>query len=145
MKFNISRTILLAAATLIFGSTAYAQEINVRVRVPFVFAVGDHMYPAGEYIIQTAEANTHFLSIKSADRAAQVLIASHVCVSSKPASPVNQAKLVFHRMGNMYFLYRVWVGGSTAGREFPRSHLETQMAMNRSENETVVVAANIAH
>lgn len=145
MKLNISRTMLLASAALVFGSAAYAQEINVRARVPFAFAVGDKVYPAGEYAVQTAKANTYFLLIKNQDRTTQGLTPSHPCISSKPASPANQAKLVFHRMGNTYFLFRVWVGGSTVGREFPRSHRETEMAMNSSKTDTVIVAANLAY
>jgi hypothetical protein len=145
MKLRISRTVLLATATLVFGSAAYAQEINVRARLPFAFVVGDKVYPAGEYVLQTATANTNFLSIKNADKTTQGLIPSYLCASTKPASPANQAKLVFHHMGNTYFLFRLWVGGSAVGREFPRSHLETQMAMNESKTETVVVAANLAH
>jgi hypothetical protein len=136
---------LLAAAALVFGSTAYAQEINVRAHIPFAFVVGDKVYPAGEYAVQTAKTNTYFLSIKNEDKTAQGLIPSYLCVSTKPANPANQAKLVFHRMGNTYFLFRLWVGGSTVGREFPRSHRETQMAMNGSKTGTVVVAANIVH
>jgi hypothetical protein len=144
MRFRITQAVLLAAATLVFSPAARAQEINVRARVPFAFALGDNVYPAGKYTVHAASANTYFLSIKSEDGTAQVLIPSHLCISSKPASPANQAKLIFHRMGNTYFLYRIWVGGSTVGREFPRSRLETQMAMNGSRAETVVVAANFA-
>jgi len=143
MKLRISRTILVAAAALVFGSTAYAQEINVRARVPFDFVVGEKMYPAGEYAIQTAKANHHYLSIKNEDKTARGLTPSFPCISSKPASPANQAKLVFHRLGNTYFLFRVWVGGSTVGRQFPKSHREVQMAMNESKIETSIVAANV--
>jgi hypothetical protein len=144
MKLRIPRTILVAAAALVFGSAVYAQEINVRIRVPFDFVVGDKMYPAGEYAVQTAKANTYYLSIKNEDKTTRELIDSYPCISSKPLTPGNQAKLVFHRVENTYFLHRVWVGGSTVGREFPKSHREAQMAMNGSTTETTIVAANIA-
>lgn len=145
MKLNISRTVLLASAVLVFSSAAHAQEINLRARVPFAFVVGDKVYPAGEYAVQTAMANTYVLSIKSQDRTTHGLTESFLCISSNPAIPANQTKLVFHRMGNTYFLYRVWVGGSTVGREFPRSHGQTERAMNGSKTEIVIVAANLAH
>lgn len=145
MKLIISRTMLLAAAALVFGSAAYAQEVNIRAKVPFNFVVGDKAYPAGEYAVQTAMANTYFLSIKNEDKTVQGLTPSHLCISSKPASPANQGKLVFHRVGNRYFLYRVWIGDRTVGREFPRSHRETEMATNEPKTETVIAAANIIH
>ena len=102
------------------------------------------MYPAGEYAVQTAKANTYYLSIKNEDKTTRELIDSYPCISSKPLTPGNQAKLVFHRVENTYFLHRVCVGGSTVGREFPKSHRETQMTMNGSTTETTIVAANIA-
>jgi hypothetical protein len=51
----------------------------------------------------------------------------------------------FTRMGNTYFRYQVWVAGSEVGREFARSKTETHMAMNGTQAETVIVAANVAH
>jgi hypothetical protein len=137
---------LIAAAALAFSSAGFAQEaVNVRAKVPFSFVVGDKTYPAGEYAIQTAEANTFFLSIKNENGQTQGLTRSHLSISSKPAEPANQAKLVFHRIANTYFLAQVWVGGSTVGREFPRSDRETEMATNRPKTETVIAAANIVH
>ena len=145
MKLTIPRIMLLTAAPLLFGSAVYAQEINVRARVPFDFVLGEKVYPAGNYAVQTAMANTHFLSIKNVGRTTQALTLSLPCISSERAIPANQAKLVFRRIGNTYFLFRVWVGGSTAGWEFPGSHREAQMAENGPETETVIVATNMVH
>jgi hypothetical protein len=145
MKLNISRTMLLAAAALVFGPAAYAQEINVRARVPFDFMLGDKLYPAGEYAVQTAAANTYFLSIKNEDGAARGMTPSYPYTSSKSAIPASQAKLVFHRQGNTFFLYQIWMGGSALGREFPMSRTETQLALNGAKPEAVSVAASVTH
>jgi hypothetical protein len=145
MKLTISRMMLIAAAALSFSSAGFAQEVNVRAKVPFSFVVGDKTYPAGEYAIQTAEANTFFLSIRNENGQPQGLTQSHVSTSSRPAEPANRAKLIFHRIANTYFLAQVWVGGSTVGREFPRSDRETEMATNRPKTETVIAAADIVH
>ena len=144
MKLRISRTLMVAAVALVFGSAAYAQEINVRARVPFDFVVGDKTYSAGQYAVQTASDNTYFLSVKNEeDKTTQGLTPSRPCISSKPTGPAGQTKLVFHRVGNTYFLFRVWVGGSTVGREFPMSHRETLMTISGLKTETVIVAAKI--
>lgn len=145
MKLRISQALLVAAVALVFGSAAYSQEINVRARVPFDFAVGDRTYSAGNYAVQTAKANTFTLSIKNESDTTQGLALSYPCISSKSAIPANQAKLVFHRLGNTYFLFRLWVGGSTVGREFPASPREAELAKNGPRTETVIVAANPAH
>ena len=145
MKLNISRIMLLALAPLVFGSAAHAQEINVRARVPFDFVLGDTVYPAGEYTIQTAMAKTSFLSINNQGRTSQSLTPSFPCISSQQVIPANRAKLVFRRIGNTYFLFRVWVGGSSVGREFPSSHRETLMVKNEPKTETAIFATNIVH
>ena len=145
MKLNISRIMLFALAPLVFGSAAQAQEINVRARVPFNFVLGDKVYPAGEYTIQTAMAKTSFLSINNQGGTTQSLTRSIPCISSQQDIPANRAKLVFHRIGNTYFLFRVWVGGSSVGREFPRSQHETHMAKNEPKTETALFATNIVH
>jgi hypothetical protein len=146
MKLRISRTLMVAAVALVFGSAAYAQEINVRARVPFDFVLGDKTYSAGQYAVETASDNTFFLSVKNIDaKKAQGLTLSYPCFSSQPTGPANQGKLVFHRVGGKYFLFRVWVGGSAVGREFPAPPRETEMAMNGLKTETVMVAANAVH
>jgi hypothetical protein len=146
MKLRISRTLMVAAAAMVFNSAAYAQEINVRAQVPFDFVLRHQAYPAGPYAVQTGMENTYVLSVKNIDdKTVQGLTLSHPCISSKPISNANQARLEFHRVGNKYFLFRVWVGGSTVGREFPISPRETEMAMNGLKTETVMVAANIVH
>ena len=146
MKLTISRIMWLALAPLVFGSAAHAQEINVRARVPFDFVLGDKVYPAGEYTIQTAVAKTSsFLSINNQGRTTQSLTPSFPCISSQQVIPANRAKLMFRRIGNTYFLFRVWVGGSSVGRQFPRSHRETLMVKNEPKTETAIFATNIAH
>jgi hypothetical protein len=137
---------MVAAAALVFGSVAYTQEINVRARVPFDFVLGDKTYPAGQYAVQAASADSYSLFIENEDRTTHgPMVPSFPCISSKPTVPANQAKLVFHRVGNTYFLFRIWVGGTTVGREFLKSHRETETAMNGSKTETVIVAANLGH
>ena len=85
------------------------------------------------------------MSINNEDKTTRGLTDSYPCISSKPLTPANQAKLVFHRVENTYFLFRVWAGDNTVGREFPVSRREAQMAMNGPKTEATIVAANIAH
>lgn len=141
MKLRIAKTLLVAAAALAFGATAQAQEVNLRAKVPFDFVLGDKTYPAGEYALQTVMANDYSLYIKSQEKAKPALLVTDVQTASTPAK---HSELIFHRMGNTYFLYQVWVAGSEVGREFPRSKEEIRMANNGSKAETVTVAANIA-
>jgi hypothetical protein len=95
-----------------------------------------------EHAVQTVIANNYSLYIKGKAEAKPALILTDPQASSEPAK---HTVLIFHRMGNTYFLYQVWVAGSEVGREFPRSQTETQMAMNGTKPEKVSVAANVIH
>jgi hypothetical protein len=142
MKLNLSRFALLVLATLVLGSAAYSQEVNVKAQIPFGFVLGDQSYPAGEYAVQTMRANNSSLYVTSQAGATPALILTHSHTSNERA---DKTKLVFHRIGNTCFLYQVWVAGSAIGREFPKSPTETQLAKNGSTSETVIVAASTTH
>ena len=141
MKLRISKTMLMAAAVLAFGSAVYGQEVNLRAKVPFDFVLGDKAYPAGEYVLQTVMANNSSVYIKNEGGAKPALLLSDLHTATVPAK---RSELVFHRVGNAYFLYQVWVAGSEVGREFPRSSMETRLAQNGAKAQTVTVAANIS-
>lgn len=140
MNLTIIRSLLVAVAALILGSVAQAQEVNLRAKVPFEFVLGDKIYPAGEYAVQTVLTNNYSLYIKNDGGAKPALILTD---PQSGVAPADKTKLVFHRMGNTYFFYQVWVAGSSIGREFAKSRGEVQLAMNRVKQETVIVAANI--
>ena len=48
--------------------------------------------------------------------------------------------LVFHRYGNRYFLYQIWVEGNNRGRELPRTPSEKELASNGRPTLVAVLA-----
>src|SRR5438105_14096363 len=50
-------------------------------------------------------------------------------------------RLVFHRYGNRYFLYQIWVEGENRGRELPRTRLEKEVASNARPSSVAVLAS----
>ena len=51
------------------------------------------------------------------------------------------AKLVFHRYGNRYFLAEVWASQSDSGYQVRRSRLERELAARHPAPESTIVAA----
>jgi hypothetical protein len=133
------RFVLCAFVVLLMASSAFAQT-NVTANVPFDFVVGNHYYPAGEYSLKTI-SDSGVMQITNTDVNARVLTGSLPCSSGLAA---DKTVLQFRRMGNLYFLNRIWVEGQITGREFPRSHEERRLAQLREKPESVIVAANIA-
>lgn len=125
--------VVMGALTL-----AQAGPGPTRFTVPFDFAVGTQVLPAGEYSIQPALS----------DRNDRILLRSHdgrtvttvfaVPVKSQQAS--TETTLVFKRYGERYFLSQVWTQGSARGREVPASSAE-QEARKQTEAKLAVIAA----
>ena len=78
----------------------------------------------------------------NADESEKGISLSSACEKLRPAT---QTTLVFQRVGNSYFLYQIWTEGNSAGREFPKSKREVQLAKNNSKPELAMVAANISY
>jgi hypothetical protein len=136
------RSVLFALTVLLMATAAQAQTTNVKGNVPFDFVVGNHTYPAGEYAIKSIFDDGTAIRINNAEGDAAGIALSNACTGSAPA---NSTKLVFHRVGDNYFLYQIWTEGNSAGREFPKSRVEVQLAQNHEKPELVIVAANISH
>jgi len=141
MKLNLSRWMILVAGALVLGSAAFAQELNAQAKVPFDFVLGNNVYPAGEYAVQNANPDNHLLRLRNIASSESVLV---VFQPTSLAVEAKQTQLVFHRVGNTYFLYRIRAVGSTLCREFQRSHAENQMVRN-TDRETVIIAAKLIH
>lgn len=134
------RSILFALAALLLATAAQAQSTNVTASVPFDFVVADHAYPAGDYVVKSISDTGVPILIRNTDQAENGIALSSACSSSKPASTT---RLVFHRMGDRYFLSQIWLEGNTTGREFPISKTEMQLARNSDKPALVIVAANL--
>ena len=134
------RSILFAFTALLLATAAHAQSTNVTASVPFDFVVGDHAYPAGDYVVKSISDTGVPILIRNTNESEKGIVLSSACSSGKPASTT---KLVFHRMNDQYFLYQIWREGSTEGREFAISKTELRLARNSDKPALVIVAANL--
>lgn len=119
-------------------------KTGVRASIPFDFMVGGKEFKAGKYSVSRGIATT--LSLRNADNG---VVANFITndVSDKSES---QARLVFRRYGNQYFLAQIYDGQSGQGAELLKSKSEREAAkkgdtitQNIAEPETVTVVAQI--
>ena len=102
--------ILMAVFTLSAVSTNAQQ--GIRVNVPFDFTVGDTTLAAGTitaHPVSAADAGP--LTIRNYDKGQQ---AFRIARRAQGADSSEQAKLVFRRYGDRYFLAEVWISGYNA-------------------------------
>src|ERR1700693_2371038 len=91
---------LLGLGLLFATASAYAQTAALKANIPFNFVVTGKSLPAGEYTIQSLSVNERVLTIRGADKSANMIMVSP-CESAKPSA---KTRLVFHRYGERYFL-----------------------------------------
>lgn len=126
------------AVALLMTTAASAQTIKVKVNVPFDFVVSRTTLPAGEYLVDSMDDHGTVLAIRSLNSDARNLVMSNSTISLEPAS---QTKIIFHRYGDRYFLYKIWVAGNTIGHQLRPSPREKEVAKDFSMQEVVLMAA----
>jgi hypothetical protein len=135
------RSILFVLAVILIVPAARAQQKGVKADVPFDFIVGNHAYPAGEYILKSANNDASTIRMENVQEVSAVFVPSNSCENGAASK---ETKLVFHRVAGRYFLYQVWTAGNLTGRQFPMSRAEVELARNHEQPDLVVLAAAIS-
>ena len=130
--------VVMVLATLLVGGSAFAQDMNVKVTIPFNFVVMGKTLPAGSYSLRAITQDGKTLMVESADRQERATINSFAAESLEPA---DHTKLVFHRYDNRYFLAQVWIEGNNRGHQLPKSAREAEVAMDYPAQNVVLIAA----
>jgi hypothetical protein len=144
MKRNLIGILSLVVLSVLIGSTgAYAQSY-AKANVPFAFTVGSAQMPAGTYEIKTVGAGNSSIVIQNRE-------SNEAAMSNAGREqPRNtSAKLVFHHVGNSYFLAEVWRSSTAEGMIVPTTSQEKSLEKElRAANsgsggyEEVVIALN---
>ena len=127
------------------AASAHAQMPGTALRatIPFDFSVRGKILPAGEYQIRRIADEPDGLIISSINDKHE-----HAVFETEPVEArriANRSEIIFHRYGDTYFLSEVLTGGEQTGHEIIPSRqerdLRREMASNRTEPETVALAA----
>ena len=120
--------VTIALATAVVSANAQSNANKVVADVPFEFSVGYKALPAGTYSVQSIVSAGDGLLIQSTDGKTSALRLSEATrrIKEKP-----QARLVFHRYGERYFLAEVWNGVDNTGRQLTKSQEERAIADER--------------
>jgi len=125
--------VTLALATAVVSANGQSTANKVVANVPFEFSVGYKALPAGSYSVQSVVSAGDGLLIQSTDGKMSALRLSE---ATQPIKEKSQARLVFHRYGERYFLAEVWNGVDNTGRQLTKSQEERAIA-----NELMLASA----
>lgn len=126
-KAGLLCAILLA--TFVVSAQAQSPSNRVTAQIPFDFNIGDKKLLSGKYSIGRLRQNADDI-VLSIDDAKGHSKAIHTSIPVRNLDLTDNAKLVFHRYGDQYFLYQVWPAGTTTGRQFPASRAERDARRN---------------
>ncbi len=136
--FSIMAAVVLMTVT--GAASVYAQERGVKANIPFTFAAGDSMLPAGDYSLAPLSQNTWVIRNDEGRPAVAALARPNGTNEER-----NSAKLVFVRCGDRYILSEVRCIGQTTSIPASKAEraLEREMARNGSKPETLYVLASV--
>ena len=132
MKNHIRDFVLGAGLVALLGSPLIMAQVQETAEIPFDFHAGQSILPAGTYSVIKAASSV--LRLRNDDTRDSILLMG---VGREAAK--EDARLVFNRYGDIYFLSAVWIPGSQ-GYSFPKTKMEKEMAKATSQVATTYVA-----
>ena len=120
-----SRWFIALVFVVALAASAVAQDVTLKVSVPFEFAAGGKMLPAGDYTVLRAPTSAPEMVVLRSDAAHSSIILN----SANFDTHVRGAKLVFNRYGEKYFLSQIWT--TSGARSLAPSKAERIIAQQR--------------
>jgi len=123
---GLTMLMMIVGLALATAAVASGQSNNRAIaNIPFDFIAGSKECQSGKYDVRVVNG-VDLMAIRSADRDSEVLAFTHSSNGVPDAQSLN-AKLVFHRYGNTYFLSQIWMAEENTGRELSKSRREKAM------------------
>jgi hypothetical protein len=124
---------VLVALLVLPAATLYAQSPGTWFKVPFPFTVADKSMPAGQYFVEGLWYSA--VAIHQSKGEGLILLGH-----SAQRAIESEAKLIFHRYGNHYFLREVRLPNMDAARVFAAGKKEVELAKAQKRAPNVEVA-----
>ncbi len=111
-QFLLVFAIAVLATALTTNASGQTRK-TVRTNVEFDFQIGDRIYPAGQYQIESISDQGHLLRITNVSNRnkTQIILANHSQLATKTQTP----KLVFLKDSERYFLTRIFLESGVRG------------------------------
>ena len=138
---NFTAKFVLAVSFLMLGSVSAANaQIGpgaLKLNIPHSFVLRDKTYPAGEYTIRRTASTVDspsLLILQGKDESA-----IFDTIPTESVDPAKSTQLVFDKVGDQYFLSKIWVKGEITGNEITRTKSERKMIAAAEKKESQIV------
>jgi hypothetical protein len=127
----------LALAAAVVSANGQSTSTFVTADIPFDFIVADKTLPSGKYSVRAATSAGGTVKVSSPDGKSSALRLTDLLIAK---GNKRNARMVFHRYGQKYFLAEVW-SGEDYGRKLRQCKTERilrhELASNTSESDSV--------
>ena len=139
-KLLLSLCLMIGLSAVMTTNAQISSGTTIEVSIPHSFIVRDTTLPAGKYTVRVAEDfdNLNVLEISNVDRRTTVLFDTD---SVQLNGPAQKTELVFDKIGDKYFLSRVFLEGDQSGNELPKSRMLKRMEDGGLKAEAHSIAA----
>jgi hypothetical protein len=139
----MKKYLFMFIAGLIFLNALMSNEVSaqslkaIRAEIPFDFRIGDKIYPAGVYRLESvSQTNENLLQLRGVGKKSQRLLVTDNLYADRWESP----KLVFYRIGEEYYLTSIFMAEGSSGFSI-RSSRRIESGKNLASIKTVEVPA----
>ena len=141
-KLFLSLCLVVGLGATLTSNAQIQSDATVKANIPHSFVVNNTTLPPGSYTIRVADdySNLNVLEIRSANGKTNVLF---------DTEPVNlprvmsRSELIFDRIGDTYFLTRVFMRGDESGNQVLKSKEQRRLEESGSTAKTWSMPASV--
>jgi hypothetical protein len=140
-KLFLALCLVVGLGAALTTNAQIESDVTIRASIPHPFVVSNTTLPAGTYLIKVVDgdADLNTLEIRSVDRKLAVFFETDD-VAAKHA--MSTGELVFDKLGDTYFLSRVFLSGDPSGNELPKSKTQRKLEEGGLKAENHSIAAS---
>ena len=139
-KAFLSLCLLVGLGAIATSNAQIESDATIKANIPHSFVVNNTTLPPGTYTVKVADdyGNLNVLEIRSANGKMNVVFDTEPFNLSRET---RQSELVFDKIGDTYFLSRVFLKGDESGNQVIKSRRQRRLEDGGATAESRSVAA----
>jgi hypothetical protein len=139
-KLLLSLCLVIGLSAVMTTNAQIESDVTIYATIPHSFIVRDTTLPAGEYTVKVADdySNLNLLEIRSREGHTAVLFETEDVQANRAPG---KSELVFDKIGDNYFLSRVFLKGDESGNELAKSRMQRRLEEGGMKAEAYSIAA----
>jgi len=139
-KIFLSLCLMVGLGATLTSNAQIESDATIKATIPYSFVVNNTTLPAGAYVITVPDtaSDLNVLEIRSATRKMAVLFDTEPVNITRT---VRRTELVFDKIGDTYFLSRVFLTGDEGGNQVLKSKRQQRMEESGAIADSQSIAA----